>query len=367
MKKIILTEEQLKRVIDNVVNEQTTTVLPVNSASKEIGQNAWRLCDYTVIEENGNYFVTDERGNKVQIPFRDELQVTIYGRGRNAKIDFTDELTLNAINVGNIMKKTMACAREFPLQYEGRDGWICYMVRDGKRVEGKNLVSIPIYPEYAAYSIDDRKVVGSHTGGLGVEGYPEGANPAELVKQKDGAIVQYRKTRTEDFIFEVAPTVPGSYITNTTEVKPRPTPPPPPPPIKPPTVVQLDIQSPFEFDKVTLTPEAEQQFSQFIQKMKVNYQGATGDVEVLCSASIDADPAKKAQYNQKLSENRALTIVNRIKTETGITTMNFIPKGIGQTSQFAPNLKWPEVTDESKTAPNRRLIIKLPKITKQTN
>jgi outer membrane protein OmpA-like peptidoglycan-associated protein len=138
-----------------------------------------------------------------------------------------------------------------------------------------------------------------------------------------------------------------------------------PPSKKEPTVVQLDIESPFEFDKVTLTPEAEQKFKQFVQDIKTNYQGVKGDVEVICSASIDADPAKKAQYNQKLSENRAITIVNRLKNETGITTLNFIPKGIGQTSQFAPELKWPEVTDESKTAPNRRLIIKLPKLIKK--
>jgi hypothetical protein len=45
--------------------------------------------------------------------------------------------------------------------------------------------------------------------------------------------------------------------------------------------------------------------------------------------------------------------------------LNFIPKGIGQTDQFAKGMKYPEVKDVNKTAPNRRLIIKMPTITKE--
>jgi len=362
MKKIILSEEQLRRVIDNVVSEQTQ-----DDSAEKISQNAWYLCGYYVLEQNGKYFVTDPRkGTGTEIPFRDQLQGTIVGRGDNATLEL-DELTRNATNIGKELRQNgCGSGQTAPMQTRGADGWICFMVRDGKHVEGNKYVDTPIHPAFGLYSYKLQKNSGTHYGGLGIEmGLPESVNPAKLIKQKDGAIVQYRKYRTQDFIFELSPSAMiGSYI----ESKPQPQPiKPTPPPTKQPIVVQLDIQSPFEFDKVTLTPEAEQQFTQFIQKMKVNYQGATGDVEVLCSASIDADPAKKAQYNQKLSENRALTIVNRLKTETGITTMNFIPKGIGQTSQFAPELKWPEVTDQNKTAPNRRLIIKLPKITKQAN
>jgi len=140
-----------------------------------------------------------------------------------------------------------------------------------------------------------------------------------------------------------------------------------PPPVKTPEYeeIKLDIQSPFEFDKVTLTPEAEAQFKAFVEKVKVNYQGVSGDVEVICSASIDADENAKRDYNQKLSENRATTIANRLKTETGITTLNFIPKGIGQTDQFAKGMKYPEVRDTAKTAPNRRLIINMPTLKRE--
>jgi outer membrane protein OmpA-like peptidoglycan-associated protein len=129
--------------------------------------------------------------------------------------------------------------------------------------------------------------------------------------------------------------------------------------------IKLDIQSPFEFDKTTLTPDAEIEFKKFIEKVKSNYQGVSGSVEVIASASIDGDEDQKRDYNQKLSDNRANTIANRLKTETGISTLNFIPKGIGQTDQFAKGMKYPEVKDVNQTAPNRRLIIKMPTLTKE--
>jgi outer membrane protein OmpA-like peptidoglycan-associated protein len=349
MKKLILTEEQLKRVIDNIVTEQT-----LSKNGEETTQNKWNLCGYKVIEEEGRYFVEDRSG-RVEIPFLDQLQGVIRGRGNNATLEL-DELTENAVNVGKRMKEGGMCDNNRPMQYRNADGWICCVNRNNKSLRknpqtGKDeLIDVGPYPIYTSYS---------YRGRLGIERYPdESVSPAKTVKQKEGSIVQYRKTRTENFVFEVSPEI----IPNAVFIETQPT---PLPPTKNPTVFQLNIEKPFEFDKLTLTSEAEEQFSEFIQKMKNEYQGVTGNVEVICSASIDADPSKKADYNKKLSENRALTIVNRLKNETGITTMNYIPKGIGQTDQFAPGLKWPEVTDENKTAPNRRLIINLPKIIKK--
>lgn len=350
MKKIILSEEQLRRVIDNVINEQSEVGVGEQDTS-----NSWRLCGYEIIEESGRYFFMDDTG-RIELPFLDEIKGTISGRGKNAKLIF-DELTLNGIKVGSIMKKGI-CFNTFPnMQYANNNGWICYVnrnitnIRKNPTTNRDELVKSEPLPIYGVFYYQDRGV-------KSIENYNI---DTQLVKQRDGAIVQYRKTRTEDFLFEVTPTASARFIEPDRKQE---IPTPPPVVKKEPIEFQLDIESPFEFDKVTLTPESEQKFVRFVQNIKTHYQGVTGDVEVICSASIDADPAKKAQYNQKLSENRAITIVNRLKNETGITTLNFIPKGIGQTSQFAPELKWPEVTDESKTAPNRRLIIKLPKITK---
>jgi outer membrane protein OmpA-like peptidoglycan-associated protein len=66
-----------------------------------------------------------------------------------------------------------------------------------------------------------------------------------------------------------------------------------------------------------------------------------------------------------LSKKRAETIASLLKNSLPGIKLNFIPNGIGETDQFAPGKKWPKVTNQNETAPNRRLIIKLPQIMKQ--
>jgi outer membrane protein OmpA-like peptidoglycan-associated protein len=110
-----------------------------------------------------------------------------------------------------------------------------------------------------------------------------------------------------------------------------------------------------------LTPEAEKKFQELLQNIKKYYNNIAGDVEVITSASIDADPVTKEKYNMDLSMRRANKIIERLKSETGNNSLRFIPKPIGQTEQFAPGLKYPKHS-QSETGPNRRLIIKLPKI-----
>ena len=136
--------------------------------------------------------------------------------------------------------------------------------------------------------------------------------------------------------------------------------------------VELNIESPFKFNEVNLTDEAQKEFDNFIQSVKSNYADAAGDVEVTCSSSIDGDPEGKVAsgktrkvYDMELSEKRAQTIVSTLKNDLPEIKLNFIPNGIGQTDQFAPGKKWPEVTNQNETAPNRRLIIKLPQINKK--
>lgn len=128
------------------------------------------------------------------------------------------------------------------------------------------------------------------------------------------------------------------------------------------TPVDLNIDNPFLFDQTILTPEGQTQFDSFVEKLKKYLNYYSGNVEVITSASIDADPEKKAQYNMKLSERRANAIINELKKRLGETSLNFIAKPLGQTDQFAPGLKYPQVKDVNKTAPNRKLIIKLPQI-----
>lgn len=129
---------------------------------------------------------------------------------------------------------------------------------------------------------------------------------------------------------------------------------------------ELNIESPFKFNKTDLSDDAKLEFNKFIESVKENYANVQGDVEVICSASIDGAPdQKRIDYDMNLSKRRAEAIVSILKTSLPGTKLNFIPKGIGQTDQFAKGKKYPEVKDENQTAPNRRLIIKLPQIMKQ--
>ena len=129
---------------------------------------------------------------------------------------------------------------------------------------------------------------------------------------------------------------------------------------------ELNIESPFKFNETKLTDDAKLEFNKFIESVKENYANVQGDVEVICSASIDGPPdQKRIDYDMNLSKRRAEAIVSILKTSLPGTKLNFIPKGIGQTDQFAKGKKYPNVKDENETAPNRRLIIKLPQIMKQ--
>jgi outer membrane protein OmpA-like peptidoglycan-associated protein len=177
----------------------------------------------------------------------------------------------------------------------------------------------------------------------------------EKVKNKPGNEIFYNQSYVPgEFIVEISPLEYGSpgRVPEPEDI----------PPIEKPKMTSFDIESPFEFDKTDLTPEAEISFKEFVENIKKFYSNVSGDVTVTTSASIDSDPSTKEQYNMELSKRRAQTIIDRLKRETGNSTLKFIPNPIGQTDKFAPGLKWPEVKDSSKTAPNRRLIIKLPEI-----
>jgi outer membrane protein OmpA-like peptidoglycan-associated protein len=177
--------------------------------------------------------------------------------------------------------------------------------------------------------------------------------------------VMYVKKGNKGILIQLFPGVSAKYFSN------KPT---PETPEDIPTDIpfELNIESPFRFNETNLTDEAKQEFKDFIKSIKTNYSDATGDVEVISSASIDEDPEgklktgqKRKDYNMDLSKKRAETIASLLKNSLPGIKLNFIPKGIGETDQFAKGKKWPDVTDENQTAPNRRLIIKLPQITKK--
>ena len=177
----------------------------------------------------------------------------------------------------------------------------------------------------------------------------------KIQKDKDGVVIQYGKSRSKSFLIEVSPAMRGTPIIE----KENPIPPTPPKE----ETIQLDVQSPFVFDKTILTPEADVQFKKFLENVKKDYQGVKGNVEVITSASIDS--SGKEQYDMNLSKRRADAIIELLKSSLSDIPLTFIPKPIGQTDQFDPGKTYKNGFKPDETAANRRLIIKLPKITKE--
>lgn len=334
MKTLIITESQLRNVIGRVLNEQST---------QSVNESSWDICGYDVIKKSDGYYAENAKGEFLKLPIASQLSGVIDSDG---SLSFDDEI-FNGLDIGSKMKR-LVCRNKLPMQYAGASddgdggGWFLFIDDLSKQFNEPT-------PVYSIFTWDGSLRVGS--------GSP---SKIKVLKEKEGVEIKYQVSRTKNFILEISPAMNGRKMMSSI---PDDT----PTPVKPPEYeqIKLDIQSPFEFDKTTLTPEAEVEFKKFVEKVKSNYQGVSGNVEVISSASIDADENKKRDYNQKLSDNRAATIANRLKTETGITTLNFIPKGIGQTDQFAKGMKYPEVRDTNQTAPNRRLIINMPTLTRE--
>lgn len=341
MKKIILKESQVKNIIKNILAEQSAEVN--NMAGQETSDESWQLCGYEIMKKSDGYYSENVRGELLKLPIASQLTGIIDG----GRLFFDDEV-YNGLEIAFDMRKII-CRDKLPMQYAGATtngnggGWFLFIDDLSKQFKEPT-------PVYSIFTWDGSLRVGGGAGSPNMK----------VLKEKDGIEIKYQVSRTRSFILEISPALDGTKNTGSVSGKI-------PPPTKTPEFeeIKLDIQSPFEFDKVSLTPEAETEFKKFVEKVKTNYQGVSGTVEVISSASIDGDETQKKDYNQKLSDNRATTIANRLKSETGITTLTFVPKGIGQTDQFAKGMKFPEVKDVSKTAPNRRLIIKMPTLKRE--
>lgn len=136
--------------------------------------------------------------------------------------------------------------------------------------------------------------------------------------------------------------------------------------------INLDIARPFVFDSTELTDEAKPIFEKFIKDVSEKYKGVTANVDVITSSSVDGDPSEtlnsgitRGQYDMNLSQRRAQAIADILNNRVGISTLKFIPRGIGQTTQFGPGWTREKPTTPEETEPNRRLIINLPRLTKK--
>lgn len=318
-------EEERKRILN--LHETATKKLYL---LREQQSKSWSLCGYDIFEEGGNYYAIVDNGVRIVVPKLSEVAGVI--EDKNIVLN---DVTQSGVDLGERFNSSQQCANKRPANTYGANGLFVYF---------DDLESgVPMFGVIGYY-------------GKMQTGIAEFMGE-KVQKDKDGVVIQYGKSRSKSFLIEVSPAIKGTPIVE------KENPITPTPPKK--ETIELNIESPFVFDRTDLTPEAQQQFNQFVEEVKKNYQGVTGNVDVITSASIDADPVSKRTYNMELSTRRANAIIELLKSSLGQTSLTFSPKPIGQTDQFVPGMKWPEVKDNSQTAPNRRLIIKLPKITKE--
>lgn len=347
-----ISNEEKKRIISlhesatnnfYLMSEQVDVGNSQNISAELIDEPKWELMGFTIIQKGSEYFVyrpkdlrytsnsaflkyqtaiTDIPDTYIKIPTLSELGgvITKGSQAGDTKIIPT-ELTQNAIYVGEMMDSLDG----------GKNPILHYCAFDTER-------NIPLFGKISLEKKLDR---GQHM----VVGY-------EKVKERPNTLISYKKNYTDTYGIEISDESQGVLDRPTTII-----------PTETPKVTTFDIESPFVFDKTELSDESEIKFKEFIENIKKYYNNVKGDVTVTTSASIDSDPSKSEKYNMDLSKRRAQVIIDRLKNESSNKTLNFIANPIGQTDKFKPGLKWPEVKDNTQTAPNRRLIIKLPEVT----
>ena len=353
-----------------LMSEQLETGISQPVSAEDNSEPFWEILGYKVFQRGSDYFLYRHKGLRKQgreyystmaFMANDPKRAGIVDWKKNSPVDTPDTYiqipTLEQL--GGIIKKGSSGNYIIPNKLTQNAIFIGEMMDDtsdpGHSPRYRSMSpSVPYW--YCAFNTEKNVPQWGQISFNGDVGSSEILSADfEKVKNKPGNEIFYNQSYVPGaFIVEISPLEYG-YPGRESEPEEI-------PPIETPKITSFDIESPFEFDKTDLTPEAEKSFKEFIENIKKFYSNVSGDVTVTTSASIDSDPATKEQYNMELSKRRAQTIIDRLKRETGNKTLNFIPNPIGQTDQFAKGMKYPEVRDTNKTAPNRRLIIKLPEI-----
>jgi len=156
--------------------------------------------------------------------------------------------------------------------------------------------------------------------------------------------------------------------------------------------IKLDAKDPFKFNSVDFSDNVGQLINEFVEDFyffKKQYPKSFQEyvkfikdkkpILVKAYSSIDDDPnqvidyvegknavegcggkQKRFDYNKCLSQKRADKIAEILKSKIPELSGIFVGQGLGETDEFAPGKKWPEVKDKNLTAPNRRFVVGIP-------
>jgi len=359
MKKVILTENQIKRMMDKLIVSEQSQNDDINVGKKISYKDVkyYRICNYWVLNINDKWYFED----RTEIPLLSDIKGTVMKGGDQNDPSYKsypydkefkwfiklDEKVMNGVKVGKKMDEN-GCHRTTSSLNGGIP--ICYIDPDNPNG------STPTYNRLFWVS-------------------SENSGPHETLRQlkdKSGQVIEMYKTYTQRFKFQFSHGF-GDGANEGKLIDYNEIPPPKETPKQNPIVLTFEkgLNDAFNFDQITLNDNGNKNLQDLINYAKQNYQGVSANVPVICSSSIDGDPNQKlkngmsrSQYNMDLSKRRADAIANMLTTQIGIGTLKFVPQGIGETDKFDPDKKWPEVTDKLQTAGNRKLIIQLPKLQK---
>jgi hypothetical protein len=420
MKKVILTEDQIKRMMDKLIlNEQETD--NENNTPDTGYKIYWLDLDkFAVKKEGDNYelYRVDGDGNGGELlHITQELSVEpTFTMQENGWPDILNSLHDSGGNsndpssIGSVYQPADEVKQQKIYKLSNNGDYIrdengkpkLFPVEVQKIIDPKTEASMDYgYNHFSHYGrMQTASIPGSVTKGMGVitlgmskgEQYvpvygslflmitpdlPTNRN-LQVIRSKPGAQLILNKTaiKTKDrnymwlrFIGQMFGEGGYDWDPNEKETPGTPEGIPKPNPIV--LTFEKGLNDAFNFNDVTLNDTGNQNLQSLIKYAKENYQGVSANVPVICSASIDADPnqivkgnVKRSDYNMDLSKRRATAIANMLTTQIGIDSLKFTPQGIGETDKYDPGKKWPEIKDNNQTAGNRKLIIQLPKLQK---
>ena len=120
--------------------------------------------------------------------------------------------------------------------------------------------------------------------------------------------------------------------------------------------IELAADVLFDFDKAELLPKARDTLHQAADFIRDKAK-AKSTVRIAGHTDAKGD----ANYNQKLSERRALAVKNWFVTKEGLQNVNFVTEGFGKQKPVAPNTKPDGSDDPDGRQKNRRVEITIKK------
>ena len=156
MKKVILSEKQIKRLMDKlIINEQVSSILPDNS--KRIGsvneKGKYKICDFFVVKEGDRWFLETEERGRLEIPKLSDIKGTITTSNGQPEL-ILDPLVINGYKAGQYVGSNSIESECWKYVVAPQNTWFIYVDPEYKGLVGdkfkgteeiKNYGEVPVF------------------------------------------------------------------------------------------------------------------------------------------------------------------------------------------------------------------------------